>query len=78
MRAMGRLRWVDYSDSRIGRRSASPDGDNQSGGVAWGGDGEGSSDGYVAGDEASSPAQRLQLSELSVGGEARESDLEAV
>ena len=34
----------------------SPDGDNESGGVAWGGDGEGSADGYAAGDEASSPA----------------------
>ena len=32
------------------------DGGNESGGVAWGGDGEGSVDGYVAGDEASSPA----------------------
>ena len=36
--------------------NASPDGDNESGGVAWGGDGEGSADGYAAGDEASSPA----------------------
>ena len=36
--------------------NASPDGDNESGGVAWGGDGEGSVDGYVVGDEASSPA----------------------
>ena len=36
--------------------NASPDGDNESGGVAWGGDGEGSVDGYAAGDEASSPA----------------------
>ena len=35
---------------------ASPDGDNESGGVAWGSDGEGGVDGYVAGDEASSPA----------------------
>ena len=35
---------------------ASPDGDNESGGVAWGSDGEGGADGYVAGDEASSPA----------------------
>ena len=34
----------------------SPDGDNESGGVAWGGDGEGSADGYAAGDEVSSPA----------------------
>ena len=32
----------------------SPDGDNKSGGVAWGSDGEGSVDGYVVGDEASS------------------------
>ena len=36
--------------------NASPDGDNESGGVAQGGDGEGSVNGYVAGDEASSPA----------------------
>ena len=35
---------------------ASPDGDNESGGVAWGSDGEGGIDGYAAGDEASSPA----------------------
>ena len=56
----------------------SPDGDNESGGVTWGSDGEGSVDGYVAGDEASSPAQRLRLSELSVGGEAREGDVEAM
>ena len=35
---------------------ASPDGDNESGGAAWGSDGEGGADGYVAGDEASSPA----------------------
>ena len=58
--------------------NASPDGDNQSGGVAWGGDGEGSSDGYVAGDEASSPAQCLRVSELSVGGEEGEGDVKAV
>ena len=57
---------------------ASPDGDNESGSVAWGGDGEGSVDGYAVGDEASSPAQRLRLSELSVGGEMREGDVEAV
>ena len=57
---------------------ASPDGDNESGSVAWRGDGEGSSDGYVAGDEASSPAQRLRVSELSVGGEEGEGDAEAV
>ena len=57
---------------------ASPDGDNESGSVAWGGDGEGSVDGYAARDEASSPAQRFRLSELSVGGEAREGDVEAV
>ena len=37
--------------------NASPDGDNESGGVAWGSDGEGSVDGYVAGGEASSPTQ---------------------
>ena len=35
---------------------AAPDGDNESGGVAWRGDGEGSPDGYAAGDEASSSA----------------------
>ena len=58
--------------------NASPDGDNESGSVAWGGDGEGSTDGYVAGDEASSPTQHLQVSELSVGGEEREGDVEAV
>ena len=58
--------------------NASPDGDNKSGGVAWGSDGEGSIDGYVLGDEASSPAQHLQVSELSVGGEEGESDVEAV
>ena len=56
----------------------SPDGGNESGGVAWGGDGEGSADGYAAGDEASSPAQRVRLSELSVGGETREGDVEAL
>ena len=57
---------------------ASPDGDNKSGGVAWGSDGEGSVDGYIVGDEASSPAQRLRVSELSVGGEERKGDVEAV
>ena len=57
---------------------ASPDGDNKSGSVAWEGDGEGSTDGYVVGDEASSPAQRLRVLELSVGGEEREGDAEAV
>ena len=36
--------------------NASPDGDNKSGGFAQGSDGEGSTDGYVAGDEVSSPA----------------------
>ena len=54
------------------------DGGDESGGAAWGGDGEGSADGYAAGDEASSPAQRLRLPELSVGGEARKGDVEAV
>ena len=58
--------------------NASSDGDNGSGGIAWGRDGEGSTDGYVVGDEASSPAQCLQVSELSVGGEEREGDAEAV
>ena len=57
---------------------ASPDGDSESGSVAWEGDGEGSTDGYVVGDEASSPAQRLRVSELSVGGEEREGSVEAV
>ena len=57
---------------------ASPDGDNESGGFAWGGDGEGSPDGYVAGDESSSPTQRLQVLELSVGGEEREGSVEAL
>ena len=57
---------------------ASPDGDNESGSVAWGGDGEGSTDGYVAGDEASSPAQCLQVLELSVGGEEGEGDVETM
>ena len=38
---------------------ASPNGDNESGGIARGSDGEGSVDGYVAGDEASSPAQHF-------------------
>ena len=58
--------------------NASSDGDNESGGIARGGDGEGSVDGYVAGDEASSPAQHLQVSELSVGGKEGEGDAEAV
>ena len=58
--------------------NVSPDGDNKSGGVAWGGDGEGSSDGYVARDEASSPAQCLRVLELSVGGEEGEGDVKAV
>ena len=58
--------------------NASPDGDNESGGVAWGSDGEGSVDGYVVGDEASSPTQHFRMSELSVGGEEREGDVEAV
>ena len=57
---------------------ASPDGDNESGGGGWGSNGEGSVDGYAAGDEASSPAQCLRVSELSVGGEEREGDVEAV
>ena len=57
---------------------ASSNGGDESGGFAWGSDGEGSIDGYVAGDEASSPAQRLRVSELSMGGEERESDVEAV
>ena len=57
---------------------ASPDGDNESGGSAWGGDGEGSSDGYVAGDESSSPTQCLRVSELSVGGEEREGSVETL
>ena len=35
---------------------ASANGGDESGGVAWGGSGEGSVDGYAAGDEASSPA----------------------
>ena len=35
--------------------NVSPDGDNESGSVAWRGAGEGSVDGYVAGDEAPSP-----------------------
>ena len=35
------------------------DGDNKSGGLAWPGDSEGSFDGYVAGDEASSPTQHV-------------------
>ena len=57
---------------------ASPNGDNESGGIAWGRNGEGSVDGYVVGDEASSPAQHFRLLELSVGGEEREGDVEAV
>ena len=36
--------------------NASPDGDNESGGVAQGSDGEGGADGYAVGDEASSSA----------------------
>ena len=36
--------------------NASTDGDNESGGVTRGSDGEGGVDGYAAGDEASSPA----------------------
>ena len=58
--------------------NASPDGDNKSGSIAWGSDGEGGADGYVVGDEASSPAQCLRVSELSVGGEEREGNAEAV
>ena len=58
--------------------NASSDGDNESGGVAWGGDGEGSVDGYVAGDEASSPSQCVWVQELPVGGEKGEGDAEAV
>ena len=57
---------------------APSDGGNESGGIAWGGISEGGSDGYVAGDEASSPAQCLQVQELPVGGEEGESDVEAV
>ena len=38
---------------------ASSNGDNESGGVTQGSDGEGSVDGYAAGDEASSPAQHF-------------------
>ena len=58
--------------------NVSPDRDNESGGVAWGGSGEGSVDGYVAGDKASFPAQHIQVQELPVGGEEGESDVEAV
>ena len=57
---------------------ASPDGDNKSGSVAWGGVSEGGSDGYVAGDEASSPTQHVRVQELPVGGEEREGNVEAV
>ena len=57
---------------------AASDGGDQPGGSSWGRDGEGSPDGYVAGDEASSPAQRVRVSELLVGGEEGESDVEAV
>ena len=57
---------------------ASPDGDNESGGSAWGGDGERSPDGYVAGDESSSLTQCLRVSELSVGGEEREGSVETL
>ena len=56
----------------------SPNGDNESGDLAQGGDGEGSFDGYVARDEASSFPQHVQVSELPVGGEERESGAEAV
>ena len=58
--------------------NVSPDGDNESGGIAWGGDGEGSVDGYVAGDEASSPSQCVRVQELPMGGEEREGDVEAM
>ena len=61
-----------------GSADVSSNGDNESGGVARKSDGEGSVDGYVVGDEASSPAQHFQMSELSVGGEERESDVEAM
>ena len=56
---------------------ASDEGD-QPGDLAWRGDSEGSPDGYVAGDEASSPAQHVQVQELPVGGEEGEGDAEAV
>ena len=57
---------------------AASDGGDQPGDSLWGRDGEGSPDGYVAGDEASSPAQHVQVQELPMGGEEGEDDVEAV
>ena len=58
--------------------NATPDGGDEPEYPPWGGDGEGGIDGYDAGDEASSPAQCVQVQELSVGGEEGEDDVEAV
>ena len=57
---------------------AASDGGNESRGFPWGRGGEGSLDGYFAGDEASSPAQHVQAQELSVGGEEGKDDVEAM
>ena len=54
------------------------DGGDQPGDPAWEGGSDGGLDGYVAGDEASSPAQRVRVQELPVGGEEGEDDVEAV
>ena len=51
--------WACWVSAPLPPVNAFPDGDNESGSVAWGGDGEGSVDGYVAGDEASSLAQHV-------------------
>ena len=58
--------------------NATPDGGDQSGSPSWGGDGEGSFDRYVAGDEASSFTQCVRVQELSVGGEEGEGDVETL
>ena len=58
--------------------NATSDGGDESEYPPWGGDGEGSVDGYDAGDETSSPAQCVRVSDLLVGGEEREDGVEAV
>ena len=47
-----------FQFSPVGSDAAS-NGDNKPGDPSWGGDGGGSIDGYVVGDEASSPAQHI-------------------
>ena len=57
---------------------ATSDGGDEPGDSPWRRDGEGSLDGYVVGDEASSSAQHIQVQELSVGGEEGKDDVEAM